>query len=246
MFIRGDTKAEEYKRNDQTIYKAIVVKNNDPLMQYRVKVFIPELSNQPLEGWWHEYRKMQMKFPGKNNKQDVWSDTKIFAAIAENLPWAEPCFPLIGEASSATYNFNEELAVMADTNYYEGYQTIDEEPPTDQKGSYGPSYFFENYNYMLGDAFVSPIENFAKENNPFAYLSRPSNHVNKGKGIFSIPSVGSQVWVFHYNGDPNFPVYFGSRHNFRENVLITNADLNSKFKSLDYPTIFENQKLNES
>jgi hypothetical protein len=243
MFVRGDTNAEEYKRNDQTIYKALVVKNNDPLMQYRVKLFIPELSNQPLEGWLHDYKRMHIKFPGKNNEEDILSDAKIFESIANTLPWAEPCFPLFGENSPAVYNANEELAILSDTMYFEGYDVNKEEPPTNEKGAFGPSYFWEAYEHMIGDAFIDPIVNFSKDNNPYCYLSRPSNHVNKPKGLFGIPSVGSQVWAFHYNGDPNFPVYFGTRHNFRENVVITNADTNDKFKSLDYPGVFENQKL---
>ena len=59
--------------------------------------------------------------------------------------------------------------------------------------------------------------------------------------MFGLPSVGSQVWVFHYRGDLNFPVYIGSRTDFRQSVTLTDSD-NEDQQTLDYPGIFENLK----
>ena len=63
-------------------------------------------------------------------------------------------------------------------------------------------------------------------------MYRPSNHVNKAKGVYAVPSVGSKVWVFHYRGDLNYPVYVGGRHDYRESVLVTDSD-NEDQQTLD-------------
>lgn len=240
MYVRGSNNANEYKRDDQSFYKGIVVKNNDPLKLNRVKIFIPELSNQPLEGWLQEYKRMNMRFPGKNNEEDVWSDTSVFEEISNFLPWAESCGPLFGEGSPARYQSTDQLAVITDGNYEDGFETNNIEEPSIEKGQFSPSFLFENYETMLGDAFTAPKNNFAVKNNPYAYMYRPSGYTNKAKGVFSVPSVGSKVWVFHYRGDPNFPVYMGTRHDYRELALINSMD-NEEAASLDYPHMFENK-----
>ena len=72
MHIRGRSEGIEHNRNDQTFYKGIVIKNDDPLYQNRVKIYIPELTNQPLENWLQKYSKLDMRMPGVNNEQDNW------------------------------------------------------------------------------------------------------------------------------------------------------------------------------
>jgi len=235
----------EYNRNDMTFYKGIVVKNNDPKKLYRVKVYISELSNQPLEEWLNEYKLFHMRFPGKNNKKDSWADTKIYEKISEFIPWAEPCFPLMGEGGPGRYNSPGEICTLSDTNYEDGFEANNEDPPTIEKGSFSPSYFFENYETQVGDAFRDPITNIGGVNNPYSFVGQPSNNVNKSKGVFGVPSVGTKVWVFHYSGDTNFPVYFGVRRDFREICAINNLDETgpTKLQSLDYPGDFENQPI---
>lgn len=241
MYARGVDDVVEYKRNDLTFYRGIVVKNNDPQKLYRVKVYIPELSNQPLQNWLNEYKAFSVRFPGKNNKNDSWSDTKIFEEISKYIPWAEPCFPLMGEGGPGRYNAPNEICTLSDADYFQGFSTNDTEPPTSERGSFSPSFFFENYETQIGDAFTDPVSNIGGVNNPYAFVGGPSNNVNKSKGIFSVPSVGTKVWVFHYSGDVNFPVYFGMRRDFRENSLINNLDQeNCNLQSLDYPGDFEN------
>jgi len=239
VFVRGSNQGVEYKRDDQSFYKGIIVKNGDPKKLYRVKVYIPEISNQPLQDWLASYTDLNFRFPGTNNKQDVWSDAKIFEKMSNFLPWAEPCFPILGEHGPARYHSPEELAVLTDGNYEDEFQQNNEDPPTEEQGSFGPSFFYENHDTNMPDAFADPTDNFSVNNNPYAYQYRPSNHVNEPKGVFAVPSVGGQVWVFHYRGDLNFPVYIGGRHDYRENVLITNST-NPEQQSLDYPGVFEN------
>lgn len=254
MFVRGVNSPEEYKRNDTAFYKGIVVKNNDPSGLYRVKVYIPEISNQPLQEWLTEYKKFNMRFPGKNNKNDNWVDTKIYEEIAKFIPWADPCMPLFGEGGPGRYNANGEICTISDTDYYDGFETNNDRPPAlavdtppllpIKSGSFAPAWLYECFNTSVGDAFSNPQRLLSGNGNPYSYLTRPSKHVNKSKGVFGVPSVGTKVWVFHYAGDTNFPVYFGVHHDYRETSLMLDHDQpECRKQSLTQPGNFENVKI---
>ena len=260
QFARGTDNGTEYERKDDSFYKGIVVKNWDPSKLQRVKIYIPELSNQPLQNWLQEYREMHIRFPGENNKQDNWGGDgiEIYREISKFLPWAEQCVSLLGENAPGRHYAPEGIATTLDTNYPDTFQTNNEDPPTEAGGAWGPSFLYENYATNEADYFSYPTDegNYAVNNNPYSYQYRPSNQIDKPKGVYCVPSVGSQVWVFHYRGDYNFPVYFGGRHSLRETALIYDKDagetpydpsttetgikgatLNA---SMDYPGIFEN------
>lgn len=250
MFVRGTGSGTEYAREDDAAYKGIVVKNNDPLKLNRVKVFIPELSNQPYDEWLEKYDSFILKSPGINTNPKTakeaevvgdWEDTKIFEEIAKGIPWAEPCYPLFGESGNHRfYNDGDEpISTISDCNYPEGFRRIDQEPPSIERGSYSPSYLYENKETAITDAFSSPKDSYCVNNNPYAHSYRPSNHVNQTKGLMGVPEVGSKVWVFHENGDYNFPVYFGVIQDFRSLTLINNTD-NENMEGINYPNDFEN------
>jgi hypothetical protein len=243
MYIRGSNNAKEYRRDDQSFYKGIVVKNDDPNKLNRVKIFIPELSNQPLDNWLAEYKRINMRFPGNNNTDDVWRDTEIFEEISSYLPWAEQCFPLFGENGPARYQSAEAIANMNESNFSEGMENSEEKaeiPPDLNSGGFSPGFLFEAFETSTPDAFSNPHNSITGKTNPYSYLYKPESYTSKSKGVFSIPSVGSKVWVFHYRGDANFPVYFGARHDYRELSLINFMD-NDDNVSLDYPHHFENK-----
>jgi hypothetical protein len=239
MFVRGSGLGREYSREEHRFLRGIVVKNNDPLRLNRVKVYIPTISNQPFEEWLEKYDEINLRFQGKNNKTDTWVDTKIFEKIAENIPWAEPCYSLMGEGGNARYVAGKESVTSSDCNYEEGFQTNDKEPITITTGSFSPAYLYENSSTVLGDAFNQPLTNFSVKCNPYSFNYRSSKHVNKGKGMFGIPEVGSKVWVFHDDGDLNFPVYFGRYTDYRTLTLVNDTDNTEKI-SPKYPSDFEN------
>jgi ABC-type lipoprotein release transport system permease subunit len=66
MFVRGSGSGNEYRRVDISPYKGIVIQTNDPLKLNRVKVFIPELSNQPYDDWIEKFETFILKSPGIN------------------------------------------------------------------------------------------------------------------------------------------------------------------------------------
>ena len=239
MFVRGSGSGIESKRSDESFYRGIVVKNNDPLKMNRVKIYIPELSNQPFDEWFGEYDEINIKIPGSNNKNDTWNDTKIFEEISKNLPWAEPCFPIIGESGNSRYYKTKELAVISDGNYDEGFEKNNTQNPKINEGSFSPAFLYENKGTMLGDAFSKPLTNFSIKCNTYSFGYKPMKFSNKTKGVIGIPEIGSKVWVFHYQGDLNFPIYFGVYQDFRSLTLINRTDNENKISNL-YPNEFEN------
>jgi hypothetical protein len=239
MFIRGSGSGQEFKRNDQSFYRGIVVKNNDPLRLNRVKVYISELSNQPYENWFENHDEINVKTPGVNNVGDNWMDTAVFEEIANNIPWAEPCFPLFGEGGGSRYFEQEKIATISDSNYIEGFQILNDKSPTIETGGFSPAFLYENMGTAVSDSFSNPIDNLSGQCNPYSFAYKPSKHVNKAKGMFSIPEVGTKVWVFHWLGELNYPIYFGIMHDSRELSLMN--DTNNAIKSSPtYPVDFEN------
>jgi hypothetical protein len=248
MFVRGSGIGNEYRRVDNSFYRGIVVKNNDPVKLNRVKVYIPELTNQPYDDWFEKFENFILKSPGTNSNPKTesekktngdWEDTKLFEEVCKGIPWAEQCSPLMGESGSFRYYKDGEISTISDCNYVDGFEVINTETPSIENGSFSPAYLYENLETVLGDAFSRPLDNFTVKCNPYSFSYRPSKYVNKSKGLFSVPEVGSKVWVFHYEGDLNFPIYFGIYRDYREISMINNSDNDEKISS-KYPLEFEN------
>lgn len=241
MFNRGSGSGVESKRTDESFYSGIVVENNDPLKLNRVKVYIPELSNQPFDDWFEKYEEINVKIGGVNNPTDNWSDVAIFKEIANTIPWAEPCYPIIGESGNSRFYQNDEgsISTISDCNYEEGFQTNDKEPPTLQNGSFSPAFIYENKDTVMSDSFSKPTENFSVKCNTYSHGYKPQKFSNKAKGLMGVPEVGSKVWVFHFMGDLNFPVYFGVIQDYRSLSLINRTDNQSNISPY-YPSDFEN------
>jgi len=415
MFNRGGGSGAESKRIDESFYRGIVIKNDDPLKLNRVKVYIPELSNQPFEEWLGTLDEINIKAPGV----DSWSDPTIVDKIAENIPWAEPCYPLVGESGSSrsAREGDNVTATLSDGNYAEGYvedpenlslvdvggvtqfdppiklsnygyasdstpdtyssngighrnnrltdeksaaiskslatslglqhndwfristtkgtlvlqygdtvpsydkrtgplpPTIDvyrrnngnnswggkitsfqklgkspdipeetppdkiatselpSEPPiedapsllppvddndvnTDSSSTWespslngitrdgvlsqAPAQIYEFIKTKISDVFGLPNDSSSMKANPYSHGFAPQNHSNKPKGAIGIPEVGSKVWVFHYMGDLNFPVYFGVTQDLRGLSVLNRTD-NQSGASSYYPNDFENK-----
>lgn len=248
MFIRGTGSGEEFRRVDHSFYRGIVVKNNDPSKLNRVKVYIPELTNQPFEEWFQKFQQFILKSPGKNSNPKTesekktngdWEDLQIFEEVCKTIPWAEPCYPLIGESGNFRYYKDGEISTISDSNYPDDFQIVDQDPPSLTTGGGSPAFVYEHDKTTICDAFSLPKETLTWNCNPYAWCYRPSKFVNKAKGLFGIPEVGSKVWVFHYEGDLNFPVYFGVHRDFRELTLINNTDGTDAIGA-KYPNDFEN------
>ena len=231
----GSIPGSEYKKDFNSFYKGIVVKNNDPDQMLRCKIYIPDLSNIPLTTL-QEFKSISFKFPGKNNTQDNWSDTKLFEEMAKDLPWAEQCSSLMGEHGPGRYYAPEGTAVMTDTDYPDGFETNNTTPPTLEDYTGPPSFFF-GLEGASNDAFDGSNEFVAS--NPYTNMYTPQNYENAPKGVFGVPMVGAEVWVLHERGDLLLPIYIGGISNSKETALIYNST-GEEGQSLDYPGTFEN------
>lgn len=236
MFVRGSGYSDESRKEDNSFYRGIVVKNNDPDGLNRVKIYISELSNQPYDEWLEKYTTFDLKTIGDNmnpeegshpkKKKGSWKKPNIFKEICKNLPWAEPCYPLMGESGNFRYIKDGKISSISDANYanseddsnsdekdktksFYGFLHIDKDNPTIDTGVFSPAFLYEHSDTMLHDKFANPIESYSVQCNPYSYSYSPSKHSNKAKGIIGVPEVGSKVWVFHELGDLNFPIYFG-------------------------------------
>ena len=247
MIVYGSATGQESKRVEVLFYRGIVIDNNDPYKLNRVRIYIPELSNQPFDDWIGEFDTFILKAVGENAnpKKDSekkttgdWEQIKLLEDIIANTPWAEPCYPIMGESGSYKYYSDGELSTISDCNYEEGFQSIDKDPPTLEKGSFSPAFIYELKETAVGDFFNDPLKNFSVKNNPYAFSYRPDKFVNKTKGFFGIPNVGAKVWVFHHQGLENKPVYFGTYVDYRELALVNDTD-NEEQISAKYPTDFE-------
>jgi hypothetical protein len=246
VYVRGSNQGIEFNRDDQSFYKGIIVKNNDPEMLFRCKVYLPEISNQPLDDWLKAFANgtIKTKFPGTNNPTDNWSDVQIFHEISQFIPWAESCIPIVGETGPARFFSPDSVATVSETNAEEGFETNNTSAPTIQTGSFAPAHSYVNDETNLPDAFADPTKNQTIYNNPYSREYQPAGYSEASKGTFCIPRVGAQVWVFHYRGDLNFPVYFGARNSTRDNATVyasaQGAQGSSAPPSDSYPGAFEN------
>lgn len=223
----------------------IVIQNNDPDKGGKVKVFVPYISPTVYQRWIQQKNNKSFKFLG-NNVQSVLTallqdssssitDTTI-VNVAEELkrllPWAECACPLVGENSSGRYNATRQIGSISDSNFAEDLNA--DVNSTNIPGK--PAALYEDQNYRLEDAFTEASANVNRPN-PLSYEYVPSSYSNKAKGSFSIPSVGSHVWVFFRDGNPTAPVYFATTFGNIDWQGIFNANQSST----DYPGAFENK-----
>jgi hypothetical protein len=145
----------------------------------------------------------------------------------------------MGESGSFRFYKDGKIAVISDCNYPEGFEVNNDDSPTLETGSFSPAFLYENFGTRIGDAFSKPLDNYTVKCNPYSFSYAPSKHVNKHKGVIGIPEVGAKVWVFHYEGDHNYPVYFGNYNSFRELAPLKELS-GDNTQGIKYPIAFEN------
>ena len=201
-------------------YIGIVVQNNDPDQRGRVKVFVPHISGTVYNKWIEDKTDKKYKFIGFNIDSDL---TPILEDLKLILPWCEICSPLTSENSSGRFNNFNYHANTSDGNFYSNFAA--------SSGS-KPGSVYENANARLEDAFTGDINN-VNNPNPYSYMYKPTTYTNAAKGVFGVPAVGSHVYVFFRDGNPNFPVVTGASYG--------SDDWNGIYNEpQDYPGKFEN------
>lgn len=217
-------------------YLGIVVANNDPLKKGRVKVFIPHLSPSVYKNWNATFKDKKFKFLGKNVDSPI---DDVVDELKDVLPWADCASPLAGEVSSGRYNSANRKSTISDSNDYDSSVPKDDFQPTkysqnpDGTGE-KPANILEKGDFALKDAFVSPGASGTNKANVYGQNYRPASYSNKAKGSFSIPPVGSHLWVFFVDGNSMYPIYFAASHGAEE--------WQGVYEFTDYPDSYENKK----
>jgi hypothetical protein len=227
------------------MYLGIVVQNNDPDHMGRVKVFVPHVTPNVYENWYSENTDKNFSFIGKNLDSDL---TDIIEPLKVILPWAQSAQPLVGASGSGRYNAHSQIGSVSDTSKStlfapaSGYEVNEHSLNIDNIGE-SPGRKYEFKKYRLRDAFSSHTSNVNKVNK-YSHEYIPSTYSNKAKGTFSIPNVGSHVWVFFQNGSPLNPVYFAVSFGQEDWKGIYGTDVTDK--GYDYPGSFENLSSTDS
>lgn len=239
----NSSKTSSYKKELKYYgnYLGIVIQNNDPEKAGKVKIWVPHISPTVYNNWDNTSIDKKFNFIGSNVDSDI---TDIVEDLKAILPWAICAAPLNGASSSGRYNAFEKTATISDssnkddqdfdTNFTKTKYSLNNDGIGEK-----PARKYEINETKITDAFVNagdiPFENA----NKFGYNYTPTSYSNSAKGSFSIPNVGSHVWVFFDGGDPLSPVYFAVSYGDSDWKSIYDTFTNDP--GLDYPGAAENK-----
>ena len=211
-------------------YVGVVIQNNDPDMSGKVKVFVPHVSSTVYNDWVRGKDDKTIKFIGNNIDEDI---TGILDDLKLILPWSECAAPLVGESSSGRFNNYNLTGSVSDSNFYK--TAVDTSSASNDIGQAPSSLYDSDIN--LNDAFTDAANNVNRPN-PLSFEYKPNAYSNEAKGSFCIPAVGSHVWVFFREGNPQFPVYFAASFGQSDWKGIYESE---DTPGIDYPGTYENK-----
>lgn len=227
-------------------YLGYVIQNNDPDRGGKVKIYIPSLMPSLAE------------VPEEIDKEDAdikidFKDfstlpTKVVDRLKNILPWARQISPLIGPGAASSYNPRDHFVSTVDNPIYreEFAKKLKkgEEPENEPKA---PGYTLQQENFILSAGHVKDDTSDSNDipetpaTDPDNNKLIPELYSNNAKGMFSIPSVGSLVWVFFENGEWDLPVYFGYHYSSSAWQELYGAG-EEGYRGADYPNAYENTK----
>ena len=223
-------------------FLGIVVQNNDPDQRGRVKIYVPHINPSVYTNWDSVIKDKKFKFPGTNIDSDL---SEIIDELKQVLPWAECAAPIVGATGSGRYNAFNKHATISDSNKPTGIlpDDIDSKYKLNSEGvAEKPARVFEIDQLKLTDAYSTTDGLGAPTKlNKLSSQYKPSSYSNSSKGTFSVPNVGSHVWVFFAGGNINNPVYFAAAHGQTDWQCINN-NLDDT-GTVDYPGTYENKSI---
>lgn len=225
------------------MYVGVVVQNNDPEKRGRVKVYVPHVNAAVYENWYNVKKNKSFRFVGRNIDTDL---SDILPELKNILPWSNQASPIGSQTSTARYNAYKAQASVSDTNTLTNFAPVSGHVSSkyglnDEGIGEKPARKYETELLRLNDAFDSAdygSETGVKRPNKYSYNYKPTSYSNSAKGVFGIPNVGSHVWCFFQDGDPQSPVYFAAVMGQQDwTSVFNNADVDG----VDYPGAYENQ-----
>lgn len=251
-------KEDPLKHNEKYngFYLGIVVQNNDPEMRGRVKVLVPEHAPTVYSLNQDTMESVIMKFKNIHRRASIEIDTAL-DKIRSALPWAEQASPLIGGISSGLYNYITRTANNQDGGFPPEVgapapkrppikpipETID--PPITETEPTNPETY-RAPNIFVGEDMEEDPFGITKKNgnhfvNPMYKEYQPSNYSGMARGLFSIPNVGAQVYIFYDHGEPMCPVYFAAAFGQSDwRRIYTMSEDDKTTNAVDYPLPYEN------
>lgn len=194
--------------------RGIVIKNDDPAKRGRVKIFLPAYPALILNGSYSMNKPGQKIQPSDvaeqylktesaaaNAREVLGSGTlagslppTVMEEIARIVPWADQASPLMGSGGMGIYDASTGKFNIGDVSYTNGVLPAK-----------GEAKRIAN--------LASPKPGTDGSINTRSKLGMPSHTNNAARGSFSIPKVGSHVWVFFENGNVKRPIYFAYSFN---------------------------------
>ena len=212
----------------------IVVENDDPNYGGRVKVYVPEHSPnlEKLNNWIKEGKEIKFNAIDKDMSPEL---VEILDDLKESLPWADYAGPIFGGSSDGRFHCSKKVTSTNDDSSF---------GRNDAQNGYRPLNEFMGDGVPIDDFYVRDGRTIVMPNSN-ATDYEPTNYSGMVRGIFSIPNVGAQVYVFYLNEDPMYPVYFAAAYNpdsIKQIYSMTNraSDIDQVNKFWDYPGEFEN------
>lgn len=210
-----------------SIYKGMVVQDNDPMQGGRVKVFIPYLHAGSINFDPSKYdQNVNFGALGTNlnnqNKNNI-DLTQYIDIIRDKLPWCPVIMPITGETGNAKFNSKTKISSPSDSNSYASTLVADD---TELGG--GPGEIYKNTTSIWANGAAAG----GFQSNPNAGAFAYNKKYNVAKGNFAIPSVNTQVWVMLCDGNPEAPVVVG--------VAPTTLDWQQNTDNVTYPNQYSN------
>ena len=211
------------------MYLGIVLQNDDPEKRGRLKIWIPHISVSLYDDWNAQANDAIFCFPDKETNPDLY---KVMERLKDILPWSSCASPLFGGNASGRYNAPNQKGTTSDSTYWDKDGTlVDGQRPLH-------NYSDEN---SYTDAFGEHGKIHNMHINPYTNAYKPSNYSNLARGLFTIPNVGSHVWVFFQDGNPSSPIYFAASHGEEDwKRIYTLSQDEEDNSSVDYPGEYEN------
>lgn len=209
-----------------TLHIGTVIKNadfaNKDAGQYlgRVKVVIPGMTIVGSDV-------INYKTPGSNIGGDL--NAGAIKKANDFEIWAYVIAPITGESSASKYNYTKDASSLADGNDMSNFTH-----PTNYTTA--PAAMFASQN--LDEYSGGPSYNMTANVNPYGNCYVTENYSDSGKGMYSIPAVGSKVLIGFINGARGLPIVLGKINSGTEIEQIYGVGTAYP----DYPNIFENTK----
>ena len=218
----------------------IVVENDDPNYGGRIKVFVPEhMPNlDKVKKWISDGKDIVFRSIDSDMSPEL---VEILDDLKQCLPWAEYAGPIFGGSGNGRFRCATKSSSVNDGVSFGRSGAEDGSRPLN--------------NYVGAGA---QIDDFTRADsnstlvNPNGGDYEPTNYSGMVRGIFSIPNVGSQVYVFYRGNDPMFPVYFAAGYSqdsmqqiFSQHPYIAKSKSALGLLNMhDYPGDFENSNNN--